>query len=884
MNAIPIFPVTGFMDTRSTPDQVPFGGYRFVENWHVTQKHRLQRITGYTRFLDREDYNNQDLHNQLACERQTINMVYHARMSSGFTKVFAATQNRIYGLSNSTGNWQMISNCLGNPNYSQWSENVWTAAHIGSTVVFTDDYSKPVYHIVDQPLMEGTCGVSSPVYEPKLDYDAFAHWDVVMGHVDLVGKGTGKALCSEGEGMYDFHPGNGLYVDLCGSSPAYQGGIRTKDSFTLDLGVNYKLKFKMGGNRRCNPTGNTLKIVASVLGIAGGGAIFEETDWQSGFVEKEISVVGDGATHQLLFAQSESGMVCGCAEYFGCFIDDVRLINADTNAVIFEDNFDTENQTGTSNPQGDQGVSTIPDLEELNVSKVRLVVAWNNIMFYMNVEMDGMRYANRIIWSDYKAPLSVLPRPSLSLAGYTDIASGEVILNAKPLQDVLLIYTNLNIWEARVTGTDTEPITFRRRYSSDESGSRALAYWRTLVSDGKSHYYFGKDGIYKYDLYTPVPELVEYIHRASSSIFDNIRRNSCSVHCGGYYPKYRQIKWSWSKESETLPSQTLVVGTEFQFTSFEDEGYLAFCNTEPVEQRSLRDFLTSMCICTLSELESAGEGFNNEGQFCSSSSAASCSSQPTSFYTQAMRVYPVDQESSSSSSSESSSSSSDAGGSSSSFADADDLVIEDWTRPESDADSLCAKLGGLRVSDLCASEFSAGQCNPLTAFIQVAAIDGCLKTADDVYYREHCTVFEACGVYSKDGFKSTLLSGALHFNEPHVFKTFVSFFAEMLAEPSDDIGRALLWVGSANQAVDPSSETERCLIFWEEQTEKALQCFNDMSKQQNEFNQQAPDQNYMWGLYMRGKYLYFKLIVDCPLTDVGAGVSVSKFEVGVLKA
>lgn len=72
------------------------------------------------------------------------------------------------------------------------------------------------------------------------NYATFTNWLVSDGTVDLIGNGT-----------YDFHPGNGLYVDLDGST-GNAGKLTSRTSFALAPGV-YRLQFDLssylGSNR-----------------------------------------------------------------------------------------------------------------------------------------------------------------------------------------------------------------------------------------------------------------------------------------------------------------------------------------------------------------------------------------------------------------------------------------------------------------------------------------------------------------------------------------------------------------------------------------------------------------------------------------------------------
>ena len=73
----------------------------------------------------------------------------------------------------------------------------------------------------------------------KLNYTNFLNWSVTDGTVDLIGND-----------FYDFLPGNGLYVDMDGST-GNAGKLISKTFFALEPGM-YELKFNLAGNQRNN--------------------------------------------------------------------------------------------------------------------------------------------------------------------------------------------------------------------------------------------------------------------------------------------------------------------------------------------------------------------------------------------------------------------------------------------------------------------------------------------------------------------------------------------------------------------------------------------------------------------------------------------------------
>lgn len=74
---------------------------------------------------------------------------------------------------------------------------------------------------------------------PTLNYYGFANWTVPVGSVDLIGNG-----------YFDFLPGNGLYVDLDGSTG--QAGTMVSSPISLSAG-SYDFKFDLAGDQRNAP-------------------------------------------------------------------------------------------------------------------------------------------------------------------------------------------------------------------------------------------------------------------------------------------------------------------------------------------------------------------------------------------------------------------------------------------------------------------------------------------------------------------------------------------------------------------------------------------------------------------------------------------------------
>lgn len=163
----------------------------------------------------------------------------------------------------------------------------------------------------------------------KLNYADFENWDVTANEVDLIGKG-----------LFDLIPGNGLYVDLVGSGPGFQGGLRTQRTFLFEAGDIYRLTYKLAGNQRANAVPFSVRITAGSLVNNLRGM----NDWRQDFTVYTETFIGDHSTGKLAFV-SETIPSGSIAQSFGILLDSVMLENMTTGMIVFKDAFDDENVT-----------------------------------------------------------------------------------------------------------------------------------------------------------------------------------------------------------------------------------------------------------------------------------------------------------------------------------------------------------------------------------------------------------------------------------------------------------------------------------------------------------------------------------------------------------
>lgn len=497
------------------------------------------------------------------------------------------------------------------------------------------------------------------------------------------------------------------------------------------------------------------------------------------------------------------------------------------NTVVFTNGYDQPVYHVLDQPPDaitQQSVSTIPDLVKLKITQAKSIASFKGLIVIGNVVQEGERVAHRLIWSDASRPLSWVPKAGESAASFQDLGYGEDILNMMPLADSLLVYTTSGIWEGIIGNADT-PLIFRKRYTDNSAGNRCLAYHRTLITTGSDHYYLGRDGVYRYNFYTDRPIREEWIHLASSEIFKDIDENNCSAHCAGYNAKEKSIYISWATNGGVCPSKTLVLNTEYQGDYILDHGFTSYVNYNPDTVKTLREWVVENCICTQSSMNDLGLGFIKEGQYCADPSVSECT--PVQYlYTHVLRTV-------------------------------DDIMIEDWEQSVANPNSLCAKLAGITLNQLCAGELSDDECNAEQLFVGASSQDFCLKQIGTAFSRERCTNNSACGQYTLDGYKTIIRSAPMEFKnmESVLRHLIVDVDADDAAVPSD----LALRIGASYSPDDPN--LDRCSLRWFTQSTRQLKC-PSVSGQTHITNRTRQATGVEWAFYLQDKYFVVELSID----------------------
>jgi hypothetical protein len=160
----------------------------------------------------------------------------------------------------------------------------------------------------------------------QLNYEDFVLWDsdASINPVDLIG-GTWPYQ------FYDLLPGNGLYVDMHGSSG--MGKITSKTDFTLEAGKQYDLTIRLAGNQRTSALTVTTQITL--------GAISQTVTpfWLDDFTEYTWSTTPGGTINSKIVIED----ITNPSSSYGNLLGYVKLRNITDGVTLLEDDFDQEN-------------------------------------------------------------------------------------------------------------------------------------------------------------------------------------------------------------------------------------------------------------------------------------------------------------------------------------------------------------------------------------------------------------------------------------------------------------------------------------------------------------------------------------------------------------
>jgi hypothetical protein len=204
-------------------------------------------------------------------------------------------------------------------------------------------------------LCAGNCQPVGDEYVPtgQLDYSAFTNWNVDVGNVDLIGAG-----------FIDLLPGNGLYVDMAGTTAPNKGRLTLKVPLAVTAGRVYRLTIKAAGNQRVAGSPNTIRVqVTYPSGISTAYHLNNKVtidDYTQGFKPYSWSFTAPNSEAVTIVIQ-QTDTIEG-EDAIGLLVDSIKFEDVTNGTTVFEDTFDTENQVYVP-PLCGVGTTWVPLLE-----------------------------------------------------------------------------------------------------------------------------------------------------------------------------------------------------------------------------------------------------------------------------------------------------------------------------------------------------------------------------------------------------------------------------------------------------------------------------------------------------------------------------------------
>ena len=141
----------------------------------------------------------------------------------------------------------------------------------------------------------------------SLNYTGFANWTVEYGSVDLIGNG-----------VYDYYPGNGLYIDMDGSTGA--AGILKSADIAVTSGQSYEFSFDLAGNSIRGSDSDTMTVIVHISDYLEMFTVQPTDAWQT--ITRNVTISGTNDYANIYFNHAGG-------DYVGAIIDNISLSTVD---------------------------------------------------------------------------------------------------------------------------------------------------------------------------------------------------------------------------------------------------------------------------------------------------------------------------------------------------------------------------------------------------------------------------------------------------------------------------------------------------------------------------------------------------------------------------
>jgi hypothetical protein len=631
----------GVFDSLSSNDEVGAGNYRLVKNAVARATRNRQRGGGWRRlFADDEPYGNADLHDQLIdLQSYYGSYVGHAmgggdQSGLGYPYQYPATTIPAHDV------FPPAAGPYCPAYYPDYGESY------GGCDIF---YPFVGYPYVFHTPIPGACNTGYPFYFPFSYLYASCPTFIPEQDIESYPYGYSFPVYSP-EFAYDY-----IY---CGDDTFFRPGCREAITALGELVLS---------------TGR--KLFAATM-----SRVYEYNQSSGSW-----RILADG-----LGNSSYTALQCTCNSVRGIF---ARF----GSYLIFSNNFDPVliYLLGSDpNECSQQAMQPITDLLALGITRAGGAIEWKGFLFIWDYEENGERKGGDVRWSDFEDPNSFIESDT-SEAGFGTIGVGETILNAAPLGNWLIFYTDKSMIRVSLVGGE-DVFNFERIYTGSQSTGDALKYKFSLINAGDMHLYLGESDLWAFTQFDTRPVMVPWITKACGMIFlgiteddatyERINEEMCNLVTGGYNERTKEAYLSWPSGDNACPDVTLRFNLKFSTADLVDHGFTAFQTFRKELRPTFGQWLEDLGVCERGTQVAIGP---RDGPICPGSGEEVVN--PPLY----MRNPTEDA----------------------------DLPVH--------PDSLCARLQGKTLDDFCRD------CAAPATFIMASATDFTLKQAeDDIYYRE----------------------------------------------------------------------------------------------------------------------------------------------------
>lgn len=760
-------PMTGAFDTLSSPDEVGFGNWRVVKNASTRSARNRQRSGGWRRlFADNTPYNNEDLHDQLTDRL-------------GYYDDYSASTRTGGGLAGYGYAYQAASYQLGGDFFFPPARSLYSPVYIG-------DYEPTeVYN---------GCNIFYPYVGIPYRYfrnpQGFGHPENTTGYPNYYQFSYFYTSCEQEHPTFQY--------------PGYPYGPKTP-IYNPVLVYSYtycgQILHTLSGCREAVTMLNEVVTAAGRKLVAATMSRVYELNQSSG----NWRILADGLGNSGYTTDQ-----CGC--------NSVRGMMATQGAQMFFTNgFDAPSSYVLGDDPGGcglQALQTITDLVALNITRAGGVVTWRGFTIFYDFTENGERMGGSVLWSDLENGTSLIESDT-SFAGRATIAVGETILNAAPLGNALMFYTDKSIVRCTLVGGE-DVFNFETIYR----GGNSLKYKFSLINGGDIHLWLGESDVYALSQFDSRPITIPWVTRAAGMIFngitedhatyDPINKAACNLVTGGWSDETREAWLSWPTGENICPDVTLRFNLKFGAADFIDHGFTSFLTFRKDDRPTIGQWLEDLGVCARGALVATG---SKDGEVCAGADA--------------VVVNPP-------------------------------LYI--WNETENPnlaihARSLCRALQGKTLADYCED------CASESTFIAASADDFTLKQIeDDIGYREmlggNYLSYDGYSChgefYHHDGYQTVMQQGAEAYRtDDEKMMKMIQVEAEPLAQSTPSILTAESGYGS-----QPDCFT------WKTTKDLDFECQTELSAAQHVTEKTRPDGTFYFPTWVRGRYLSSRFIID----------------------